>query len=311
MILNTSGNLGLGVTPSAWGSLFGAAIQVRGGSILGYSTDVFDISQNAYADNSGYKYVTTAAASQYRQESGSHKWYQVALGSANAAITFTQAMTLTANGRLLINKTNEETYQLDVNGTGRFSAQVYGWGFRDYRGIIASYGQSDAGAYINAYGNTGYGGTTNTLVFGTNNTDRLTISTTGAATFSSTLGIGGVSDSVKGGTYTPTINTTTNIASSSVGTWQYLRVGNTVTVSGSITITPTLAVSTTSFNFSLPINSTFATGNDCAGTGVDYNATTYLMVNGNSGAANFGLGLFKSTTTAAMTLSIQFTYKII
>ena len=132
-----------------------------------------------------------------------------------------------------------------------------------------------------------------------------------SATFSSTLGIGGVADSVKSGTYTPTINTTTNIASSSVGTWQYLRVGNTVTVSGSITITPTLAVSTTSFNFSLPINSTFASGNDCAGTGVDYNATTYLMVNGNSGAANFGLGLFKSTTTSAMTLSIQFTYQII
>jgi hypothetical protein len=33
-------------------------------------------------------------------------------------------MTLTAAGRLLINKTNEETYQLDVNGTGRFTGQL-------------------------------------------------------------------------------------------------------------------------------------------------------------------------------------------
>ena len=106
MRLDTSGNLGLGVVPSAWGDLYGAAIQVRGGSLLGFSTSVFDISQNAYADNSTYRYVVNGAASQYRQESGVHKWYNVGSGTAGASITFTQAMTLDASGRLGIGTTS-------------------------------------------------------------------------------------------------------------------------------------------------------------------------------------------------------------
>jgi hypothetical protein len=118
---NSSGNLGLGVTPSAWGGLYGAAIQVRGGSILGYSTSVFDISQNAYADNSGYKYVTTGSASQYRQESGAHKFYTVGSGTAGDAITFTQAATLTANGNYLVGTTSENSGSGGIKVAGQFA----------------------------------------------------------------------------------------------------------------------------------------------------------------------------------------------
>jgi len=121
LIINPAGgNLGLGVTPSAW-NLY-KAIQVQGASIAN-----FDISDNSivgsnvfYGGSSNdFRYISTGTSTMYRLNGGAHSWYNAISGSANAAITFTQAMTLTASGRLLINKTNEETYQLDVNGTGR------------------------------------------------------------------------------------------------------------------------------------------------------------------------------------------------
>ena len=98
MRLDASGNLGLGVTPSAWGSGY-KALQV--GSQLGvsYSGGYAIFNNNAY-NNSGNKYIASDFATQYYQQAGQHVWGTAASGTAGNAITFTQAMTLTAAGNL-------------------------------------------------------------------------------------------------------------------------------------------------------------------------------------------------------------------
>jgi hypothetical protein len=118
MTLDTSGNLGLGVTPSAW-DLTGI-LQNAGGSLWNTSS-IVGVNQNAYFGGSTWKYVSSAAVSDYYQTGGQHIWRNAPSGTAGNAITFTQAMTLTAAGRLLIGTPTEASYMLDVNGTGRFS----------------------------------------------------------------------------------------------------------------------------------------------------------------------------------------------
>lgn len=77
---------------------------------------------------------------------------------------------------------------------------------------------------------------------------------------------GAVSQFVGSGTYTPTLTNTANVASSTAFECQYLRVGNVVTVSGQITITPTSASVATSLGISLPIASDIVGGRNLGGT---------------------------------------------
>lgn len=104
MLLNSSGNLGLGVTPSAWNSSF-KAFQV--GALSSFvnngSGNTTDIWSNGYVDSGGnVRYLTTAAASFFRLDGNAFKWFNAASGTAGNAVTFTQAMTLDASGNLLV-----------------------------------------------------------------------------------------------------------------------------------------------------------------------------------------------------------------
>ena len=108
-VLDASGNLGLGVTPSAWAN--SKAFDIGGFGAL--STDTLNdantsLSWNAYATAyNAWKYKNTgSAASKYTQEAGAHAWFNAASGTAGNAITFTQAMTLDASGNLGVGTTS-------------------------------------------------------------------------------------------------------------------------------------------------------------------------------------------------------------
>jgi len=103
--LDTSGNLGLGVTPSAWATV--TAMQVKATSIGGYSSTGY-LNANAYY-NAGWKYINTLPAARYEinaGDTGAHQWFTAPSGTAGNAITFTQAMTLDASGRLGVGVTS-------------------------------------------------------------------------------------------------------------------------------------------------------------------------------------------------------------
>lgn len=116
LMLDSSGNLGLGVTPSAWDSTY-KAIQVGARSMFYGIGSEANMANNAYY-NSGYKYVANSAAGLYTIDANVHKWYNAASGTAGNAITFTQALTLDASGNLGIG-TSSPAAKLDVRGIVR------------------------------------------------------------------------------------------------------------------------------------------------------------------------------------------------
>jgi len=112
--LDTSGNLGLGVTPSAWRSAT-KAIQVNtGASFQGYNngtTVATTVGSNMYFNSSDQGiYLNTQAASYYAQFSGQHTWYNAPSGTSGTVISFTQAMTLNNSGALGFNLSGSPSY---------------------------------------------------------------------------------------------------------------------------------------------------------------------------------------------------------
>ena len=95
---DSSGNFGLGVTPSAttnWTNLFVNYALLQGR--LSDGSAIFSANTTGPGN-----YATSNAASYYYQTAGQHRWYTAASGTAGNAISFTQAMTLNANGALAL-----------------------------------------------------------------------------------------------------------------------------------------------------------------------------------------------------------------
>jgi hypothetical protein len=105
MLLNSSGNLGLGVTPSAWSSTF-KVLDINTTGFVGGSASSANIGENAYFDGTHWRYKTTSEASYYAQLSAEHRWHTAPSGTAGNIVTFTQAMTLDASGNLGIGTTS-------------------------------------------------------------------------------------------------------------------------------------------------------------------------------------------------------------
>ena len=116
-LIDTSGNLGLGVTPSAWGS-GSKGFQVLKGGLWHDNSQYFALVNNAYYDGTNWKYISTAASSQITQINGESRFYNAASGSAGNNISFTQAMTLDASSNLLVGNTTSLYYNGKLQITG-------------------------------------------------------------------------------------------------------------------------------------------------------------------------------------------------
>ena len=115
--IDTSQNVGIGVTPSAWAT--SSAIQMVGGQ----SYSKYGITNNAYYDGTNYKYISTAAATLYGNSGGGHLWFNAPSGTAGTNITFTQAMTLDNSGVVTIaNLAGTGSRTVTASATGVLSA---------------------------------------------------------------------------------------------------------------------------------------------------------------------------------------------
>ena len=151
MLLDSSGNLGLGVTPSGW-SLSGlAAMQVKNGGLYGYDLTEVGVTSNAYYGSSSWRYISSAQATRFVQVSGQHQWFTAPSGTAGNAISFTQAMTLDASGNLLVGTTTASE-KLSMVNSGASSTGIQlnqtGSGGRDYRISSTGTGYGSAGNLI-------------------------------------------------------------------------------------------------------------------------------------------------------------------
>lgn len=100
-----STNVGIGVTPSAWGSNYRVLEVSNGpfGTFVGGSNGTFYAGTNNYFDGFDYLYKVTGNATQYiQQTNGRHTWYTSSSGTANNVITFVQAMQLNENNNLAV-----------------------------------------------------------------------------------------------------------------------------------------------------------------------------------------------------------------
>ena len=109
MRLDSAGNMGLGVTPSAWNTGF-KAIQVGAQGALWSSTSTAAtwLTRNTFLNTSGsFRYIDNGYANALQVDNdGMFKFYTAASGTAGNAITFTQAMTLDASGNLGVGTTS-------------------------------------------------------------------------------------------------------------------------------------------------------------------------------------------------------------
>jgi len=108
LVFDSSGNLGLGVTPSAFLSTWKVfQIGYTGSLATQTATNIISLDSNRYQNTSNQSiYIQNGYASSYYQYLGQHVWQTAASSTAGNAITFTQAMTLDASGNLLVGKTS-------------------------------------------------------------------------------------------------------------------------------------------------------------------------------------------------------------
>ena len=167
MRIDSSGNLGLGVTPSAWSWPNGSAgaLQLQSGAAMSAYNATTYLSQNWYY-NAGEKYIANGFATRYEQTTGKHAWYTAASGTAGNAVSWTQAATITAGGDYLVGTTTD-------SGSSSNIKKVVGGNFRSFgnsatipassTGTVLTLSSSVTGVYIvNAnfgpQGNAIYGG---------------------------------------------------------------------------------------------------------------------------------------------------------
>ena len=130
--LDSSGNLGLGVTPSAWTSTW-KVLQIGYGAFAQSSAgnDAPQILSNAYYTGSNYYYQINDTASRFQTNNPGFAWYIAPSGTAGNAISFTQAMTLDNSGNLLVgtttaNNNNSNSFAFNVANGNQFCNHING-----------------------------------------------------------------------------------------------------------------------------------------------------------------------------------------
>jgi hypothetical protein len=103
MTLDASGNLGVGVTPSAWSSAFNAIQGGAGAAFWSHDTLPYVyLSSNVYFDGVAYRALVAGEGALYQQASGGHTWSSSASVGVGAVATMAPKMTLAASGGLYI-----------------------------------------------------------------------------------------------------------------------------------------------------------------------------------------------------------------
>jgi hypothetical protein len=113
---------------------------------------------------------------------------------------------------------------------------------------------------------------------------------------------------VSWGSYSPTLTNSSNVSSSTSAFCQYMRVGSVVTVSGSVLVTCTSGVGTsTTLGVSLPIASNFA-GVELGGAGVHNSSAVGAHANTTSDRADL---IWFASSASSHSLTFSFTYRIV
>jgi hypothetical protein len=150
MRITRSGQVGIGVTPStAWNTGGNLQVGTLGALYHNNTLGATDLTYNSIRTGTDtYQYLNGSSlqASRFQQRDGSFRWFNAPAGTSPNAITFTQAMTLTASGDLLVGTTSAGGNRLNVQTSSG-----------DCTVLIKSTAASTNAAltidYVNTYGN--------------------------------------------------------------------------------------------------------------------------------------------------------------
>jgi len=245
MRIDASGNLGLGVTPSAWTTL--KVMQFSGGaSFAGFSNTAY-INANCYFDGS-WRYIASTNAGRY-EAAANHKWFTSTSGTAGNVISETQTMTLDSSGNLALGKTSATSFgagytTIDTEGTS-------GSGIRFGTSTQESFIYSDNADFnISAVGAI-------PMRFFVDGARRMLIDTAGNVTFQKNISLGNTTVTTSGtgitfpatqsassdantlddyeeGTWTPSDGSGAGLSFTSV-VGRYTKIGQVVTYFGDVT----------------------------------------------------------------------------
>jgi len=96
LVVNSSGNVGIGVTSP------NAKLSLAGGSNINSQNSILYIDTNSYYATAADRYITTSTAARYIQLNGSHIWSSAPSGTAGNAISFTEKMRIDSSGKMTI-----------------------------------------------------------------------------------------------------------------------------------------------------------------------------------------------------------------
>jgi len=277
MRIDSSGNVGVGITPSAWATTttIWRALDMQyscGIASTGAGSGEMDFLWNAYYDQTDqrweFKYTGDKASRYSIGGAGVHTWYNTAsTGTANNPITWTTAMTLDASGRLGIG-TASPNNTLTVRGTQDAGIEVNSADSNSSR-LIFAYDPANTRWYINS--TLSGSGTTLPLAFLIQNTEALRLNTTGNLVLKGgTIGATGVGitfpatqvassdanclDDYEEGTWTPVATGLTNVGAVTY-TATYTKIGRVVYINLKVSaVTSTTSVANTTYFSGLPFN---------------------------------------------------------
>jgi len=125
--IDSNENVGIGVTPeSDWynggGSTRYHMLQIGPSSSVGGYIDNSTYLGSNWKDDGSNKYINTDEASLYKQSAGVHSFMVAPSGSADAAITWTTAMTIDNSGDVILGLTNARTTTSTLYAYGNTSS---------------------------------------------------------------------------------------------------------------------------------------------------------------------------------------------
>jgi hypothetical protein len=172
MRITAAGDVGIGVTPATF-NVVGPVLQMGRAVFYGYINEAALGANFRY--ESGDKYINSDFGCLYQMKNGTHVFSTAPSGTAGAAMTLTTRMIITNGGNV---------------GIGTSSPSIYGgWVGLDVRGgngghiIVANTADTNRGEIVtdgNGFNITAL--TNNAMLFKTNNTERMRISSAGITT---------------------------------------------------------------------------------------------------------------------------------
>ena len=149
--IDSSQNVGIGVTPSATNTGKAVEIGTVGNTLWGIGAADLQISAGTYYNGANKYAVTGSAVSAYELVAGSHRWYYAASGTAGNTASFSESMRIDSSGRVSIGASavlsSEIIYALA--NTTDFGSRIYNSNSSSPNGLILKY----SGASPNNTGN--------------------------------------------------------------------------------------------------------------------------------------------------------------